>query len=154
MTPTEFDEFRRRAIKEYAAEHIRAGDWNADVAEELAAKETDALLPQGVDSPGMLLLVAETDAAEVVGIVWVALERADNAGAWIFDIEVDPAHRGQGYGRALLRAAESEVRQRGGKSIGLNVFGANTAARRLYESSGYEIASLHMRKLLTPTDDA
>jgi putative heme iron utilization protein len=81
MTATEFDAFRKRAIKEYAAEHVRAGDWSADRAEELAAQETDALLPQGVDSPGMFLLVAETAHAEVVGIVWVALERPEGEGA-------------------------------------------------------------------------
>jgi hypothetical protein len=46
--------------------------------------------------------------------------------AWIFDIDVAPEHRGRGYGRALLQAAEREVEQRGVKSIGLNVFGAPT----------------------------
>jgi ribosomal protein S18 acetylase RimI-like enzyme len=52
----------------------------------------------------------------------------------------------------LLHAAEREVQNRGGNSIGLNVFSANVVALRLYESCGYEITSLNMRKLLGPGD--
>src|SRR5664279_1228166 len=32
MTPSEFDVFRRRTIREYAAEHVRAGNWSPDQA--------------------------------------------------------------------------------------------------------------------------
>jgi ribosomal protein S18 acetylase RimI-like enzyme len=148
MTPPEFDVFRRRAIMEYAAEHVRAADWSPDRAEQLAEKETDDLLPNGVDTPGMLLLVAENNSAEVIGLVWVALERQEGPGAWIYDIEIVPEQRGRGYGRALLEAAEREVKRRGVQSLGLNVFGGNLVARGLYESSGYEITSIQMRKSL------
>lgn len=150
MTAAEFDAFRERTITRYAAEHVRAGHWTAELAEDLAARETDELLPDGADTPGMLLLVAEAQNAEVVGVVWVALERDKKEGAWIFDIEVDPEHRGRGFGRALLQATEREVQQHGVKSIGLNVFGSNEVGQRLYKSSGYEVAALHMRKGLEP----
>ena len=98
----------------------------------------------------MLLLAAETPSAGLIGIVWVALEHERKNGAWIYQIEIVPEQRGHGYGQALLRAVEREVEQRGCKSIGLNVFGGNVVARSLCESSGYEIASLHMRKKLGP----
>ena len=62
MTPSEFGPFRDRLVREYAADHVRAGNWNEQEAEALAAKQTDALVPQGVDTPGQLLLVAETAA--------------------------------------------------------------------------------------------
>ena len=68
--------------------------------------------------------------------------------AWIYDIEVNPEHQGKGYGRALLHAAEQQAAQHGSKAIGLNVFGTNTVARRLYESSGDQITSMNMRKEL------
>jgi ribosomal protein S18 acetylase RimI-like enzyme len=58
--------------------------------------------------------------------------------------------RGKGYGRALLRAAEEQAAQQGIDTIGLNVFGSNAVARELYQSSGYETASLHLRKQLRP----
>ena len=145
MTVAEFETYRARLVPEYAAAHVRAGDWTAEQAEALAAREIDNLLPSGPDSPGMLLLVASTAGGGPVGLVWVALDRRPGE-AWIYDIEVNAEHRGQGYGRALLEAAEQEAARRGSKGIGLNVFGPNTVARRLYESSGYEITAINMRK--------
>jgi ribosomal protein S18 acetylase RimI-like enzyme len=145
MTQTEFSDYRRRAIRGYAAEHVRAGDWSAEEAEQRAAKQTDDLLPDGAETGGMVLLVGET-AGEVVGLVWVGPAPAGRAGWWIYDIEVVPAQRGRGYGRALLEAAEREAQRRGGHSIGLNVFGGNDVALSLYESSGYHVAAIHMQK--------
>ena len=52
MTPDEFDAYRRRSVSTYAAEHVRAGDWCPDQALELAEKETDELLPDGVKTAG------------------------------------------------------------------------------------------------------
>ena len=148
MTAGEFADYRERTIKAYAAEHVRAGNWSPSQAEELAAKETDDLLPDGVDTPGMLVLAAETASAGLIGLVWVELQHRQSTGAWIYDIEIVPDQRGRGYGRDLLRAAEREVEKLGVTSIALNVFGDNRPARHLYESSGYEITSLFMRKKL------
>ncbi len=148
MTAAEFDTYRARLVPEYAAEHVRAGDWAADQAETLATRQLNDLLPAGPDSPGMLLLVASTSGGEPVGLVWVALDRPRAGEAWIYDIQVNPEHRGKGYGRALLEAAEQEAARHGSQAIGLNVFGTNAVARRLYESSGYEITAMNMRKEL------
>ncbi len=145
MTQEEFSVYRRRSIGEYAAEHVRAGNWNPEQAEQRAAEETDELLPDSVDTAGMVLLVGETG-GEVVGLVWVGRAPGKRAGWWIYDIEVVADQRGRGYGRALLEAAEREAQGRGGDSIGLNVFGGNDIARGLYESSGYQVASIQMRK--------
>ena len=49
-----------------------------------------------------------------------------------------------------MLAAERWATEHGGSRIALNVFGPNTIARNLYESSGYEVASLQMRKELAP----
>ena len=132
---------------------MRAGQWDPEEAETHAAAAYDALLPQGIATPGMQFLAAENGARDVVGFVWVALESAESAGAWIYDIVIWAEHRGHGYGRALLAATEGEVAERGIAFLGLNVFGANHVARRLYESSGYETVALQMRKAL-PSDPA
>ena len=139
MTQKEFSSYRRRALTQYAAELVRAGTWTAEQAEQRAAEETDGFLPDGA------LLVGETD-GEVVGLVWVGPAPAERAGWWIYDIEVVPAQRGRGFGRALLKAAEREAQRRGGHSIGLNVFGGNDVALGMYESSGYEAAAIQMQK--------
>ena len=150
MTQAEFESFRVGMVRDYAAEHVAAGDWTAEEAERRASDDTDALLPEGVGTPGVLLLVAETPDGRVVGHLWVGLERnvGRGDGACIYDIEIVPEHRGRGFGRALLAVAEYEVATRGIGAIGLNVFGANTVARGLYESAGYGIATMQLRKEL------
>ena len=151
MTSAEFESFRDRLVREYAAEHVRAGNWRREEAEARAAEQTDELLPKGAETPGVLLLMAETAAGEQVGHVWIGLERRQGPGAWIYSIEIAPGQRGKGYGRALLELAEQETARHGVDAIGLNVFGPNTVARNLYESAGYETVSLQMHKqLLAP----
>jgi len=149
MSTAEFDAFRARSVTEYAAARVESGDWSADRAEGLAAEQTESLLPEGADTPGMLLLTAESQQYGIVGLAWVALEHGEKRSAWIYDIEIVPAHRGKGYGKALLHAVEQLVAHHGVESIGLNVFAGNDVARRLYASSGYETTSIHMRKALS-----
>lgn len=148
MDGAEFEAFRSRAIVEYAAAHVDAGDWSAERAQALAAQQTESLLPQGAHTPGMLLLTAESAQHGIVGSAWVALDGGERRGAWIYDIEIMPEQRGKGYGRRLLGAVEQLVRDRGVDSIALNVFAGNAVARTLYRSSGYEDTSIHMRKAL------
>jgi ribosomal protein S18 acetylase RimI-like enzyme len=71
------------------------------------------------------------------------------ATAWIHGITVLSEHRGRGYGRAVMLAAESELAARGVPALGLSVFAANTPAVRLYESLGYTVTAQHMAKPLT-----
>jgi GNAT superfamily N-acetyltransferase len=155
MTSTEFEAIRARMEREYADDHVAAGDWTAEEAAKRAAAETASLLPQGVDTPGVVMLVAENSEGDTVGRVWLALEHRPGKGdgAWIYDIEIVPEHRGQGFGRALLAAAEQEAARQGVSSIGLNVFGRNTVARSLYESAGYEVAAMQLKKPLRPGDE-
>jgi ribosomal protein S18 acetylase RimI-like enzyme len=150
MTSAEFESLRDRIIREYAAEHVAAGNWAPEVAETRAAQQTDELLPKGVDTPGVLILMAENPDGDAVGFVWLALERQPGVGggAWIYDIEILPEFRGRGFGRALLAAAEAEAAAHGVDSIGLNVFGNNLRARNLYESAGYDVSAMQLRKVL------
>ncbi len=150
MSSTEFDAFREREIRGYANEQVSAGNWTQDEAESRSAEQTDSLLPLGIETPGTLLLIAETPEGVQIGHVWVALQRPPGSGsrAWIYDIEIEPEHRGKGFGRALLVAAEEETARHGISKIGLNVFGSNTTARSLYESAGYQVASTQMYKEL------
>jgi GNAT superfamily N-acetyltransferase len=148
MTRDEFDVFLSRAIDGYAEAHVVSGEWHADDAQRLAAEETNSLLPEGLETPGMLFLVAE-DGGVVVGRAWLALEQPGKPGAWIYDIEVESSLRGKGYGRELLAAVERTVAEHGTDTLGLNVFAENAVARRLYETAGYAATSLHMQKTLS-----
>lgn len=147
MTEAECAEWMPHAISSYAEDHIRMGSMPADKAHELAAKQFAELLPDGPNTARHDLLVAE-DGGERVGIVW--LNMPENAGGTVFvyDVEVDEDKRGQGYGRAIMVAAEEHGRQGGAGAIRLHVFGDNVAARRLYESLGYEATNINMAKPL------
>jgi ribosomal protein S18 acetylase RimI-like enzyme len=90
-----------------------------------------------------------------VGALWIGPhpQIPDGRSWWVYDIEIDEEHRRRGYARAALRRAEEEVRRLGGTTLGLNVFGFNSEARGLYESLGYEVHSVQMRKRLTASAD-
>jgi ribosomal protein S18 acetylase RimI-like enzyme len=62
---------------------------------------------------------------------------SDLLDASLDELYVVPGRRGTGLGRALLDAALEHARARGADHIELNTSEADTAALRLYESSGF-----------------
>ena len=67
-------------------------------------------------------------------------ERALTDGAYdLFWIAVDPSARRMGVGVGLLRQAESDIRQRGGRLLLVETSGMDKYAstRKFYESTGY-----------------
>ena len=85
-----------------------------------------------------------------VGWLWLALQspRAEAGVGFIYDITIDEALRGRGYGRTAMQLAEDEARRHGLHALALNVFGQNAIARALYSSLGYAETSVQMRKEL------
>jgi ribosomal protein S18 acetylase RimI-like enzyme len=148
MTDNEFARFRDRAVRDYAADKVATGEWPPERSEELAKAQTDQLLPEGPHTPGMLLLMAESEQDGAVGYAWLALATQDVSRAWIYDISIDGEQRGKGYGRALLNGLEQVALEHGCSSIGLNVFAGNDVARRLYERAGFSLTSIQMAKPL------
>jgi ribosomal protein S18 acetylase RimI-like enzyme len=67
---------------------------------------------------------------------------------FIYDISVDEAFKGRGYGRAAMQSAEDEGRRNGLHALALNAFGNNAIARALYSKLGYRETSVQMRKEL------
>ena len=157
MTVDEFDQFLARSVRLFAAEQVVSGKWSADEAETCAIERNNLLLPQGLNTPGMLLLAAENMDGVKIGNLWVTLQPTPGSGvgAWIYYIEIEPEHRGKGYGSALMLAAEQEVALHGVSTIGMNVFGWNSIARSLYEKAGYQIMTMQLRKEITtlPSQD-
>jgi len=68
--------------------------------------------------------------------------------AFVSDVFVKPAHRGNGIGRALVDAAVDYARDRGVSIVKLDVLLANGAARRLYERAGFATRLVEMAKPL------
>jgi ribosomal protein S18 acetylase RimI-like enzyme len=147
MTPETWERWRAAAIRAYAADKARIGAWPAEDAEEMSAVEFAGLLPEGRTTKGHEFRSIVNEAGRQVGALWFApLGEAGRGTAFIYDIEIDAAFRGRGYGRAALLALEPLARDLGYDAIGLHVFGDNEVARNLYRSTGYIETDVTMRK--------
>jgi ribosomal protein S18 acetylase RimI-like enzyme len=62
----------------------------------------------------------------------------DGHRGWVYYVAIDPAHRGKGYGREIMNAAEDWLRQRGIEKLMLLVRSDNTKVQAFYESLGYD----------------
>lgn len=96
-------------------------------------------LPQALFAPtGPLLFVARVDGA-IVG--FATLSRVAPRLEMVF---VDPTHRRRGLGRALVVAAETEVRLRGDAPLSAMVAAGSRSEKSLFEALGYRAELLLM----------
>ncbi|MGS2615981.1 GNAT family N-acetyltransferase [Micromonospora sp. LZ34] len=150
MTAAQLARLRVPLELSYAEGLARTDDLTPQAARAQVALQVDRLLPHGAATTGVLLRVAVADDAEV-GWIWVTLPGEDRPTmAWIHNIEVHPGHRGKGYAREMIRLVEAELARLGVGRLGLNVFGGNTAAIRVYESLGFQVTAQQMAKPITP----
>ena len=83
-----------------------------------------------------------------IGHLWLGPAGGDPERWWVWDVMVDEEFRGRGYGRRAMLHAEELARENGASTLGLNVFGHNAVARKLYSTLGYGETSVQMRKEL------
>jgi ribosomal protein S18 acetylase RimI-like enzyme len=86
---------------------------------------------------------------EALGCLWLGNaidQRTGDRYAHILLLYVEPPHRRQGIGSALLAHAERWAQQRGDRQIGLQVFCDNQDGLDLYDRLGYQPQSLSMLK--------
>ena len=140
----EFSGWLAAQRSEYVRGMVEDAGMSRSTAEEKAARDVGSVLPEGLATPDTHLWIVEADGVPV-GTVFLGVRAG---GAWLYDITIDEAARGRGYGRAAMTALEEQVRAFGFESIGLNVWGGNAVARALYRSLGYVEESVEMRKPL------
>ncbi len=141
---------------EYGEAKARAGFWSRDVARERARTEIASLVGPDPAKRGHAFYFGVDAEGHRVGWTWVGPvpgARSGRTKRWLFQILVDEALRGRGYGRALLAAVERHLAEEGATELRLNVFRWNAVAISLYSSSGYEVVrdgerNLEMRKRL------
>ncbi|MFC7623557.1 GNAT family N-acetyltransferase [Microlunatus sp. GCM10028923] len=148
MTDDEYPQWLQALSERFAREQVEAGTWAPEGAFEAALAKNQKFLPQGRATPGMLILVATDGAGSPVGRAWVGLDHPAGKAdcAFLYDIEIEPAQRGRGFGRALLEAVEQATREAGAPALELNVFAPNRTAVALYGSAGYAVTTQQMRK--------
>jgi ribosomal protein S18 acetylase RimI-like enzyme len=147
MEQAVWEAWRVASIARYAADMVRVGSWPPESAEERAAALFGRMVPQGRDTAGHEFRSIVTQEGAPVGALWFAAEHEVGHGtAFIWDIAIDPAHRGRGYGRAAMEALEPLARSLGYDTIRLHVFGDNAIARGLYRAVGYAETDVSMIK--------
>lgn len=120
---------------------------NAAFGSEFGRTHSDDLDDQGMDH--LTFQVAFLDGRPVGhGLVkWAGARDRETAAAYpgcpeIYRMSVLEACQSRGIGTALLRACESEARERGHALIGLGVDDSNLRARALYLRCGYRATEL------------
>jgi len=71
-------------------------------------------------------------------IIATAMVGHDGHRGWVYYVATDPDHRGKGYGRAIMNAAEDWLRQAGIAKMQLMVRSDNAKVQAFYESIGYD----------------
>lgn len=148
MDAAEYAAWRETSIAGYAADLAKSSAQPPDKALDRARKQFGELLPQGMATERTWLLKVLDDAGQDVGVLWIGPHPERPGVAWVYDIAIDEPHRGRGLGRAAMLAAEQVVAESAMTAIGLNVFGFNEPARRLYDSLGYNVVATQMHKSL------
>jgi ribosomal protein S18 acetylase RimI-like enzyme len=137
MTAQRFPRFLVESEDGFAQDLVASGRYTPEEAAAESHRQLKEELPDGLATEGQTFYTATADGVEV-GILWLGMrERDGRPHAFVLDIEVAADQRRKGYGRELMHAAEREARRLGADSIGLHVFGFNTAAVELYERLGY-----------------
>jgi ribosomal protein S18 acetylase RimI-like enzyme len=105
-----------------------------------------------LEEPSIVVLVAERD-GEVLGYTYAGVEGYDymslrGPAGVLYDIVVDPAHRGQGIGRMLLDATLAALMARGAPQVVLSTAEQNEPAQRLFARSGFRRTMIEMTREL------
>jgi ribosomal protein S18 acetylase RimI-like enzyme len=104
--------------------------------------------------PSAVVLTAERG-GEVIGYALGAVVDHDymalrGPAGLLYDILVDPAHRGGGVGRTLLDAALAAFAAKGAPRVVLSTAQRNEAAQRLFERAGFRRTMVEMTRELGP----
>lgn len=105
-----------------------------------------------LEKPHVVVLVAERD-GEVVGYTYAGVEGNDymslrGPAGVLYDIVVDPAHRGQGVGWLLLDATLETLKAKGAPRVVLSTAERNESAQRLFARAGFRRTMIEMTREL------
>lgn len=106
------------------------------------------------DDSGGMILVAEFETMTPPKVLGFAAFSRVMDEAELMNLAVDPAHRRQGIGRALIEEAGKRLVQAGVKRVFLEVRPSNKPALALYYSLGFAMQSLRKDYYRDPNEDA
>jgi ribosomal protein S18 acetylase RimI-like enzyme len=109
-----------------------------------------------LERPDVIVLVAERTGA-VLGYAYGGVEGNDymalrGPAGVLYDLMVDPAHRRQGIGSALLQAALAAMATLGAPRVVLFTADKNHGAQSLFARAGFRRTMIEMTRELTDSD--
>jgi ribosomal protein S18 acetylase RimI-like enzyme len=128
-----------RAISEVQVlgwQHAYKGILPDEFLEELSVERRETWWQHQIQVGALSVAVAEDDDRRVVGFVSCGRSGHPHE-AELYAIYLHPARIGQGFGRSLMEAAESTMREQSYQQAVLWVFADNARARRFYEQAGW-----------------
>ncbi len=123
---------------------------DADIAAVIALWQACGLTrPWNDPSADIALARREPHSTVLIGrdddaIVATAMVGHDGHRGWVYYVAADPALRGKGFGRAIMKAAEDWLRATGIAKLQLLVRRENAGVAAFYQSIGYEEAQTIM----------
>jgi ribosomal-protein-alanine N-acetyltransferase len=107
-----------------------------------------------MDDPGGTILVAELETMEPPKLLGFAAFHRVIDEVELRNMAVDPEHRQQGVGQALLISAREHMLRDGAKRVFLEVRASNRPAQSLYYSIGFALHSVRKDYYREPQEDA
>lgn len=101
------------------------------------------------------LWVATSDRAVIgmVGLLYTVSTAEGGRVAWLEDLVVDPAYRGQGVGKRLVTHVLQVASHNGFKRVTLLTDPTNRRAKKLYETQGFQRSRMVPFRLICKTNN-
>lgn len=148
MHNDEFGKSMEMGRKHYIEGKAKALAISLDQAKELADKEYQTILPNGLETENHKFYTALVD-DDFAGYAWVHIREENNKkSAWGYDIHVDETYRRQGVAKKIFQELEAKLKELGVSEVKFHVYADNFRAIPLYEQFGYVTTNIVMRKSL------
>jgi ribosomal protein S18 acetylase RimI-like enzyme len=113
-----------------------------------AAPPTTAELSDIVSSPATDLFIAIDDGGTIIGTATLVTFRIPTGmRAWIEDVVVDEAGRGQGVGTVLTEAMVERAQELGCRTVDLTSRPSRESANRMYQRAGFVARDTNVYRL-------
>jgi ribosomal protein S18 acetylase RimI-like enzyme len=146
MTEEEFDQYMEYFIPDYAKDLSDNFMIPMEKALEESKNVMETLFPNKQDSADQYICnIYSAEDDKNIGVLWYNIQAESNK-AYIYHILIHEAFRKRGFASLVLKELEETVKSAGVTSMGLNVFGNNPGAQKVYEKLGYQPASTAMGK--------
>lgn len=157
MSEADYEHYLDTSAATYAEQFLLSGLPACVPAQIAAHAYTQAMLPQGVATPGHFLMTLQDAASNTnVGSMWFSdsvpqqsgHKRNTAKGAFLHFLQIDTPYRRRGLANMALQQLLETLRQRGIRNLSLNVFAHNAAAQMLYRKVGFCASEITMTRTL------